>query len=174
MIQLRQLQESDAPRLVELLDNINIWNNVRSLMPHPYLMKDAEEFISLHTKGTDSLVRAIDREGTLVGCAGLHRQGVDHEHTLELGYWIGEPYWRQGIATEAVSMICDLGFRQKGIERIYACVLEYNPGSMRILEKNGFVHEGTLRKHSCKKDGRWDEHRFGLLKSEYLAQKRNH
>ena len=75
-----------------------------------------------------------------------------HCKTLELGYWIGEPFWGQGLVSEAVGIACDYAFSTLEVERIEACVYEWNPASGRVLEKNGFVQEGRQRK-AVFKDG---------------------
>ena len=71
----------------------------------------------------------------------------------EIGYWIGEQYWRNGYATEAVKQLVALAFNQLGINRIYVDVFEYNVASMRVLEKIGFEKEAII-KLSVIKEGR--------------------
>ena len=75
-----------------------------------------------------------------------------HAKTAELGYWLGEPWWGRGIVTKAVRVVVDHGLSRLGIERIEAPVFEWNPASMRVLEKCGFERESTQRR-SAYKDG---------------------
>jgi [ribosomal protein S5]-alanine N-acetyltransferase len=65
---------------------------------------------------------------------------------VELAYWIAEPYWGQGIASEAVRLMTNYIFETFVINRIVAEVFECNKASMRVLEKNGFFLESVARK----------------------------
>lgn len=65
---------------------------------------------------------------------------------MQIGYWLGEEHWRQGIATEAVSAASDWVFGEFGhVLRLEAEVYEGNEGSVRVLEKAGFVFEARSR-----------------------------
>ena len=72
--------------------------------------------------------------------------------TGEIGYWLGEPWWGRGIMTNAVRLVSDHALGRLGMERIEAPVFEWNPASMRVLEKCGYEREATLRR-SIFKDG---------------------
>lgn len=76
-----------------------------------------------------------------------------HRVTAELGYWIGESYWRKGIASISVKRFVKYGFDTFDITRIQAGVLEWNRSSMRVLEKCGFTLDGIFRQ-AVIKDGR--------------------
>lgn len=67
-----------------------------------------------------------------------------------MGYYVAEPYWGQGIGTSAIEQVCNYIFENTDIMRIFAEPFAYNLGSCRILEKSGFVYEGTLRKNAVK------------------------
>ena len=68
-----------------------------------------------------------------------------YARTAELGYWLSEEYWRQGIMSEAVQIICREAFQTFDIIRISAEPFAYNAGSRGVLEKAGFTYEGTMR-----------------------------
>jgi RimJ/RimL family protein N-acetyltransferase len=65
---------------------------------------------------------------------------------------LGEPYWGRGIATEAVRAVTDYAFRTFDLCRLHAGVFEWNPASMRVLEKAGYTLEARHRR-SVTKDG---------------------
>jgi RimJ/RimL family protein N-acetyltransferase len=65
---------------------------------------------------------------------------------------MGEPLWDRGITSGAVKALVSYAFSTFDIVRIYAWVFEWNPASMRVLEKAGFTLEGRMRK-SVTKDG---------------------
>jgi RimJ/RimL family protein N-acetyltransferase len=80
--------------------------------------------------------------GIIIGLT--HGQDV-HRFTAELGYWLAEPFWGMGIATEAVKAISEYAFEQMDLYRIFAEPYATNPASARALEKAGSVLEGILR-----------------------------
>jgi RimJ/RimL family protein N-acetyltransferase len=78
-------------------------------------------------------------------------EGV-YAKTARFGYWLGEPYWQRGITTAAVRATAEFIFANSEIVRLEAPVFEWNPASMRVLEKCGFARECVLRR-SVEKDG---------------------
>jgi RimJ/RimL family protein N-acetyltransferase len=76
-----------------------------------------------------------------------------HRHTAELGYWLGEELWGQGIMSEAVEAFRDFCFTNFPLRRVYAEPFANNPVSARVLEKAGFLLEGRL-KNNVIKDGK--------------------
>ena len=89
---------------------------------------------------------AIDMDGACIGGIGLILNTDVYAYSAEIGYWLGEPFWNQGIATEAVRQMVEYCFYYFDIIRIYAEVFEINKASMRVLEKIGFYLEGVRRK----------------------------
>jgi len=71
----------------------------------------------------------------------------------KLAYWLGEEFWGQGIATEALKAVSEHAFNEYDLCRLYAHVFEWNQASARVLEKAGYEFEGRLRK-SVTKDGK--------------------
>ncbi len=107
---------------------------------------------------------AIEYSGQLCGGVGLIIQEDVYRKSAEIGYWVGEPYWGKGIASEAVTQLTEYGFNELNLLRIYAGVFDFNVGSMKVLEKNGFVKEGVF-KNAVIKNGRiCDEHRYCKLR----------
>jgi RimJ/RimL family protein N-acetyltransferase len=95
---------------------------------------------------------------------GLHPQKDVYRLSAELGYWIGEPFWGNGIATKAVELILKYGFETLNLNRIYAGVFEHNIASMRVLEKCDFVKEGIAKQAVIKNNKVIDEHKFAIIK----------
>jgi RimJ/RimL family protein N-acetyltransferase len=130
------------------------------MIPHPYDLAHAEQFIALQRDGVaegHELVFAIHRlaDARLVGTVALRE--IDPTHLqAELGYWIGVPYWNQGYATEAARAVVDLGFASLGLNRIYAHHMARNPASGRVLERIGMQREGVLRQR-VRKWGRFED-----------------
>ncbi len=164
-IQLRALNDDDAEAIARLANNKKIWDNIRDKMPHPYAKKDARSFIDIAKKENPRVTYGIVVDDKFCGIIGLILQSDVYRKSAEMGYWIGEPYWSRGIATEAVRIITKYGFEELGLVRIFAGAFEYNIGSMRVLKKNGFIKEGVLRKAVVKNGQLYDEHKFGKLKN---------
>ncbi len=164
-IKLRSLKDEDAESIALLANNKNIWDNIRDKMPHPYAKKDADFFINLTKKESPKTTFGIELNNEICGVIGLILQSDVNRMSAEMGYWIGEPFWGRGIATDAVSIITKYGFETLGLMRIYAGVYEYNIGSMRVLEKSGFLKEGIARKSVIKNGNFYDEHKFAKLKN---------
>ena len=95
----------------------------------------------------------IAPEEELIGVVGLTFQEDVYRRSAEIGYWLGEPFWGRGLATEAVIDATRMAFERFDLIRLFAQVFETNPASCRVLEKAGYVLEGRLR-HSVVKKGR--------------------
>lgn len=109
---------------------------------------------------------AITVDKKVIGSIGIFRQGNIHRQTGELGYYISEQFWGKGIMAEAVKQICAYVFDKSDIIRIYAEPFAFNAASCRVLEKAGFVYEGTLRNNAVKNGKVIDMKMYSLLKTE--------
>lgn len=106
-------------------------------------------------------------DGQAVGNIGFTVKDDIYRFNAEIGYWVGEPYWGRGIMTEAVPIMTTYIFRNFQVNRIFACVLEGNPASMRVLEQAGYLREAIQRKAAVKNNKYLDEHIFAILRSEH-------
>ena len=95
---------------------------------------------------------AIASATEAIGCIGMLPQSDVARLSAEVGYWLGEPFWGQGITTGALKALTEYAFTELGMVRLYATVMEWNPASARVLTKAGYEYEGRLRK-SAVKDG---------------------
>ena len=150
--QIRSYRVGDAPSLARYADNRNISRNMRDAFPYPYTLSDANDWISLATQQSPEVNFAIASAHEVIGGIGLTLRDDVHQRSAEIGYWLGEPFWGRGIATAALRALTDYAFANHDIVRLDASVFEWNPASMRVLEKVGYVLEGRLRK-SVTKDG---------------------
>ncbi len=163
LVKIRQFTVLDQSELARLANNKNVWDNLRDYIPFPYTEKDAESFIRLNLKENPQQNFGIAFDNELCGVIGLIPQKDVYRKSAEIGYWLGEPFWGKGIATEAVRQITEYGFARLGIIRIYSGVFDYNIASMKVLEKNGFKKEGIFRNAIIKNGKVFDEHRYYLL-----------
>lgn len=165
---LREWRNEDKKALAAVLNNRNILNNLRDGLPYPYTENDAGEFISamLAADKMKTFAFAIVYEGEVVGSIGVFRQENIHFRTAEMGYYIGEPYWGKGIGTSAVKQASRYVFENTDIIRIFAEPFAYNTASCRILEKAGFIFEGTLHGNAVKNGRVLDMKMYALVKEE--------
>ncbi len=112
---------------------------------------------------------AIAADGKAVGSISLSRGSNLTRQTAELGYYLAEPYWGRGLATEAVRQICRYAFDHSDILRIYAEVFESNAASCRVLEKAGFKLEGRLRCGVVKNGRALNTRLYALVRKAPLA-----
>ena len=89
-----------------------------------------------------------------------------HRRSALIGYWLGEPFWGKGIATNTLIKLSEYVFNNFDIVRLYAGVFEWNPASIRVLEKAGYSFEGRLRKHVTKDDQTIDELIYALVREQ--------
>jgi ribosomal-protein-alanine N-acetyltransferase len=108
------------------------------------------------------IIRSSDN--ALVGGLTLAniRRGVAQAGSI--GYWMGRPFVRQGYMTAAVRAIIPFAFTSLRLHRLEAACIPTNAGSIRLLEKTGFVREGYAREYLCI-NGIWQDHLlYGRLK----------
>ena len=88
---------------------------------------------------------------------------------VTVGYFLEESYWRRGIATEALRLLVHYLFETIHMNRIQAEVMVANDHSKRVLLKNGFTKEGTLRQASLwSGKGIVDLEIYAILRDEYV------
>jgi len=91
------------------------------------------------------------------------------KNTAEISYWLAKPYWGTGITTAVISEMCKIGFTDFKLNKIIAHVSSDNPGSARVLEKNGFKQEGYLREHFYRMGVYEDTIFYGLTRKDWSS-----
>lgn len=132
---------SDVDDMVNLANNKNI-HEMTARIPYPYTEADAEEFLARPTE-TGAPWAIIDLEtNEMMGVCRLGKTDLDG--VVDIGYWIGEPFWGKGYSTEAVGRLLAHTFDHEWVGKVQAEVRAHNLASMRVLEKAGFVKCNTL------------------------------
>jgi RimJ/RimL family protein N-acetyltransferase len=136
---LRPPHEDDIAELAQLAANRKV-AEMLARMPHPYGEREARSFLRACAERRHGTAYALTlaETGAFIGCAGLDPK----ERGLELGYWIGEPHWGSGYATEAAHALIDLAFRATEIDRLHASSRVLNAASRRVIHKCGFQYAG--------------------------------
>lgn len=147
---VRPWRSADAEALVRHANNPHVAMQLRDRFPHPYTRGDAAAFLK-HANTADPPINfAIEVEVAAVGGIGFS-PGTDIErYAAEIGYWLGEAYWGRGIVTDALILVSDYAFASRNLLRLFALPFADNAASIRVLEKAGYVREGTLRASSVK------------------------
>ena len=164
-VKIRPWRKEDKKPLLQLINNKKIWDNVRDRLPNPYTEKDAEEWLKLNVGITPVLNYVIEVDGKFAGSIGMVPKEDVYRCNMEIGYWLGEPYWNKGIVTRAIALVEDIIWKNyPEVVRIYADVYEHNKASMRALEKNGFHQEAIHKKAVIKNNLLLDEYVWVKLK----------
>ena len=108
-------------------------------------------FPQLATGGPWKIIDKVS--GEKIGVVAYYFHKPEHKKA-EVGFWIFPQYWNKGIATEVLRAVIEYCRAQKDIHRLEAFVEEGNVASSRVLEKVGFVYEGTMRECEVK-DGKF-------------------
>lgn len=170
---LRGLEESDSPRLFEHASNPNMtpyvtWEVHRSI-------DDSRQFILNHT--AEQYLQAVpdpvaichrDDPTDLVGAIGCTWAARPHQ-VMEMGYWIAEPYWGRGYASEAAKTFLNWVFATYTVNRIQAHHIVDNIASGRVMEKLGMKLEGTFRSAIYRRDRFWDVRFYAILRDEWIS-----
>ncbi|MCC6779729.1 MAG: GNAT family N-acetyltransferase [Hyphomicrobiales bacterium] len=142
---LRPPQPGDAKAISILANDRRVAENTLRI-PHPYTLADAHAFLASARAARDEMVLVITMADIVIGCCGLARlRHVD----LEIGYWLGAPFWGHGYATEAARALLDHAFRDPGHDVLLGGARVSNPASRRVLEKCGFKWTGVELYRVC-------------------------
>jgi [ribosomal protein S5]-alanine N-acetyltransferase len=166
---LRKPERTDAPDIQRLANHPVVGGNTLNI-PYPYPAGAAGEFLTRVAESWangDNYSFAVTRreDSTFIGMTGIH--GTGHNRA-ELGYWIGEPFWGQGYATEAARRVIQFGFEAMALNRIQANYFTHNPASRRVMEKAGMTFEGVLRDYYLKNGAYVDVGVCSILRREYI------
>lgn len=163
---IREWRPEDKTALAATLNNPKVLDMLRDGLPNPYTEQDAEDYIRAMLSSDPDRVFAfaVTVGGEVIGSISVTRRDNIHYRTAELGYYIGEPYWGRGYMTSAVRQVCRLVFERSDIVRIFAEPFAHNAASCRVLEKAGFVCEGTMNSNAEKNGQIVDMKLYALVK----------
>lgn len=137
---LRKISIEDIPSLVKYGNNKKIAHNILNI-PYPYQEPDAVFRISYVFQGFKNKTRYVfavilKQSEEMIGEISLH---LDNSKVAQLAYWIGEPFWNKGIATEAVEAILKFGLQRLNLDMIYAECSTENKASEKVLLNNKMI-----------------------------------
>jgi RimJ/RimL family protein N-acetyltransferase len=168
-LRLRPFSDADADALFALHSNAHVlryWDSPPWSEP-----SRAERFIAIcrqiEEEGSGARL-AIDRvtDGAFVGWCGLTQWNADYR-SASMGYCLTEAAWGHGYATEAARAVLQWAYETLDLNRVQAETDTRNVASAHVLEKLGFVREGTLREDCIVNGDVSDSWVFGLLRREW-------
>ena len=136
---LRAPRLGDVKAIAALANDRHIAENTARI-PHPYKVTDAKDWIAGANKNPDEEQYVITLgNGTLIGACGIEAG----DGAPSVGYWLGQPFWRKGYATEAVRALIDHAFGDLEHDELHSSARVTNPASRHVLEKCGFQWTGV-------------------------------
>jgi [ribosomal protein S5]-alanine N-acetyltransferase len=146
---LRPPTEDDAPAMSRGAGNLNVSRNL-ARVPHPYLVSDALDFIkhiaARHPLSLSCAIELNPQPKELIGMIGYEFH--EHKNQAELGYWLAEPFWGNGIGKEASRAIVQHAFSVTKLHQLSAAYHDENLASARILIGLGFERTGHIMQFS--------------------------
>jgi [ribosomal protein S5]-alanine N-acetyltransferase len=115
--------------------------------------------------------KIVDKvSGERVGAIGYNNYNANHKKA-EVGYWLLPQFWKKGIISEVFPVVVSYLQNEKKIHRIEALVEDGNADSNRVLERAGFIYEGTLRDFEIKEGQYISLRMYSLLSTDKSAQR---
>ena len=139
---LRHWSENDAEELYEYASDPEV-GPPAGWPPHTSA-ENSREIIRTVLSAPETYAVCLKENGKPIGSVGLHRNDLaEKDDEYELGYWIGKPFWGQGLIPEASRELLRYAFEDLGMSRIWCGYYDGNEKSRRVQEKLGFVFHHT-------------------------------
>jgi RimJ/RimL family protein N-acetyltransferase len=144
---LRPWRESDAQECFRYASDPDV-GPIAGWPPHTNI--DTSRLIIKEVLSVPETYAIVLKETDLpIGCIALkmgkYTDLTDKKDECELGFWLGKPYWGQGIMPEASEEILRHGFEDLGMRKIWCGYYDGNNQSRRVQEKLGFIHQWTRK-----------------------------
>lgn len=174
-LRLRAINAGDVNNIQYHVNTEAVCNNL-SYTPHPYTMEMAENWMRNINRGMDNGTcrywSICDRKTEeFIGSMGLSL--FIEQEGAEMHYWLGEAFWNKGYCTEAAKRTIQYVFEDLKLHRLQITHREGNVASKRVVEKCGFVFEGTMRDY-LKRFGKFENvMSYSILCDEFFKLKKN-
>lgn len=162
-VDLAALAPCHSSLIFDWLNDPRIFRGMGDFDAYPFGIQDAEKYVLAHLKDTWLIVSKNKQTWIPVGYTGLfvrqrHRIGI-------LRYAIGDSMpENRGIATKAVNLMIKWAFDDLDLISIHASVVSSNIGSIRVLQKSGFIQAGKYQKARFESGQHYDEILFEFLR----------
>lgn len=165
---IRSLSIEDAPAYLNYMKNPNVGR---------YVLVEKQATLSYamsHINYCKSMIRneqglfwAIARknDNVMIGWLGLYTN--NHNNRAEIAFDLSEDFWGQGIITDVIHETLRYAFDYVELVRVGALILKENVGSQKVLEKNGFSFEGTLKNYKLHLEKAYDIESYAITKEAF-------
>ena len=140
---LRRWEDSDAESLFEYAADPDV-GPIAGWPPHQSI-EESRDVIKNVFNGKEAYAICLKTDDRAIGAIELKLNGhtdlTERDDECELGYWLGKPFWGQGIMPEAVKEILRHAFEKIGMTKVWAGYYEGNLKSKRVQEKSGFRYQ---------------------------------
>lgn len=176
---LRAPGKRDITNIVAGLNDFQV-SRYLSKVPYPYKKKDAEWWINdcakkFRKKKKEAYQFNIElkSERKLIGGIGLLDISY-FNNSAEIGYWVNENYWKQGIITEALVKLIDFAGKELKLNRLVINAYPGNAASNAVAKKFGFKFEGVAREahNSLSSNKIYDGNVYSMLRREWPKAKK--
>lgn len=107
-------------------------------------VEDSRRIIREVLMAPENYAIVLKETGLAIGAIGFHRRDLaENDDELELGYWIGKPYWGRGLVPEAARELLRHAFEDLHMARVWCAYYDGNVKSARVQEKLGFTYQWT-------------------------------
>ena len=149
-ILMRKWRESDAEVLYKYASDPEV--GPRAGWPPHKSVEESQEIIRTLFGGDHMWAIEWKETGEPIGCIGYFVYGESNiaigENDAEVGYWVARPFWNRGICTEALRLLVDYCFGEKGFGVLWSDYFPDNIPSGRVMEKCGFRDTGMINRCS--------------------------
>lgn len=144
---LRQWEDGDAQSLYTYARDPDV--GLRAGWPAHASVEESLDIIRNVLRCKESYAISLKQDGVAIGAIALKLKGntdlTDKNDECELGYWIGKPFWGQGLVPEAARELLRHAFEDIGMARVWCAYYEGNSKSKRVQEKLGFIYQWTSK-----------------------------
>ncbi|SMP35167.1 GNAT family N-acetyltransferase [Roseibium denhamense] len=170
-VRLNKPRTDDLADLVFLANNKTVASNL-STMPHPFTALDGRAMIEKALRNQElnaGFAIRLKTTGRLIGL--IRYANVEPGGPLHIGYWLGEPFWGKGYATEAVHALVDHAFTYTDAQELQGSCRVTNPASRRVLIKSGFQYRDQSMIRSIGAGGSVPIERYTLERAVWKSLK---
>lgn len=165
---LRPWQESEAGILYKYACDPDI-GPIAGWMPHTSV-ENSLEIIRTIFSAPEIYAVVLKETGEPIGSCGLiSADGITKDGEAEIGYWIGKPYWGQGLIPEAVGALLARSFNELCLKTVWCVYYDGNIKSKRVCEKSGFKYHHTNSDVISPLGDKRTEHCYYMTHEDYRA-----
>jgi putative acetyltransferase len=156
-ITLRRATPRDAAAFARIMADAEVQANLMQL-PYPSVEQWERRLADNDAPGSTTLSLVAERDGEVIGSAGLHPvgQALRRRHVAMLGISVARAHQRSGVGSALMAALVDYADRWGQVLRIELTVFADNAGAIALYERNGFEHEGRARGYALR-DGRYED-----------------